>query len=120
MENKNTFRDYLLIVSKEIQDKALDAFQNKYVNFEIDSGTVSKLNIIHCIISLTEEREIHQFLYKLVQNNHFDHLDYFEWTSEFVSRILDKNIIICSIIIDNLRAQTKGIELLKQLLRILE
>ena len=48
---------------------------------------MSKLNVIQYIISLTEEREIHPFLYKLIKNNHFGHLDNFEWTSEFVSRI---------------------------------
>lgn len=75
---------------------------DKYINLEIDSGTFSHLNAVHFVISITEDNTIKPFLFKLVENTNFDHLNYFQSTSEVLNELLDKNIHICSIIVDNL------------------
>ena len=87
--------------------------KNKYTNLEMDSGTVSKLRVIHYVISLTEDSNIKPFLYNLTENVNFDHLCYSNITNLILTELFDKNIYITSIIVDNLKCQTKGLELMK-------
>ena len=60
------------------------------------------------VIFVTEDETI-----KLIPNINFDQTNYFDSTNEVLQLFLCQNIHICSIIIDNLRCQSKGIELLK-------
>ncbi len=113
MPNINKLIDYTKIAAAEIKEKALDTMKEKYINLEIDSGTVRNLNVVHFVISATEDDSIKPFLFKLERNTNFDHVDYYNYTNKVIQTLLDKNIFICSIIVDNLRSQTKGIELLK-------
>lgn len=115
MENANNLRDYIMIAAKEIKESSISLFKEKYINLEIDSGTVSKLNVVHFVISVTEDDTIKPYLYRLVRNTNFDYTDYYIYTEEIVNQLLDYNMNVSSIIIDNLRAQTKGIEYFRQI-----
>lgn len=55
---------------------------------------------------------IKPYLLKLQKNNHSDFTDYCAYTHKCVNLLLDNSIHVYSIIIDNLRTQTKGIEFL--------
>lgn len=111
---QKSFNDYILMVSEEIHKNVIRSLNDKYVNLEVDSGTVKKLNVIHFIVSVVEDQYMKPYLLKLQKNNHSDFSDYSEYTLNCLNLLLDNNIHICSIIIDNLRAQTKGIEYLKE------
>lgn len=49
------FNDYLRLTSEEIHKNSNELLKNKYVNLEIDSGTVKKLNVIHYIVSVVDD-----------------------------------------------------------------
>lgn len=87
--NNNNLRDYIMIAAKEIKESSISLFNEKYINLEIDSGTVSKLNVVHFVISVTEDDTIKPYLYRLVRNSNFDHTDYYIYTEEIVNQLLD-------------------------------
>ena len=73
MPNINKLIDYTKLAASEIREKTLEMFNDKYINLEIDSGTVSNLNAVHFVISITEDNTIKPFLFKLVENTNYDH-----------------------------------------------
>ena len=86
------FNDYLRLTSEEIHKNSIELLKNKYVNLEIDSGTVKKLNVIHYIVSVVDDPYIKPYLLKLQKNNHSDFTDYCAYTRECVNLLLDNNI----------------------------
>ena len=113
--NINIMTEYIRIAGDEVKGNVIQKVKYRFVNLEIDSGTVSKLCAIHFVVSIPEQDQIRPFLYHLSNNSFSNSLSYSFAISSVVNDLLNENINICAIIADNLRAQTKGLEIMKQL-----
>ncbi|OHS96753.1 hypothetical protein TRFO_37035 [Tritrichomonas foetus] len=84
------------------------------MNIKIDAGTVNRLKCNHFILSLVEDDQP-PFPFKLIKNANFDSQLYYYNANLVLKEVLNENVKICSIFVDNLRCQTKGLEIIKTL-----
>ena len=113
MKNINKMGEYINVVADEVCKNAIPFFKERYVSLQMDSGTVSKLKVVHYIISIPESKTTKPFLYDLIENKNFDSLKYSIATNSVLAELFDNNIYVSAIIVDNLRCQTKGLEIIK-------
>ena len=114
MQNINKITDYIRMAGEEACRNVLPLFNEKFTCLEMDSGTVHKLKAINYVISIPEDETLKPFLYNLTPNNNFDSYLYSITTDSILKELFEKKIYICGILVDNLKCQTKGLEIMKK------
>ena len=82
-----------------------------FVNIACDSGTVLGNTIVHALLTNPYHPSFPMVL-RLCPNDHFTHEDYYLLFNALCEECLANKVIVCGIIIDNLRAQVNGLKLM--------
>ena len=85
-----------------------------FVNIACDSGTVLGKTVVHALLT-NPCHESFPMVLKVCDNDHFDAEKYFLLFNALCEECLTQGLIVCGIIIDNLRAKVRGF---KEMLRV--
>lgn len=86
----------------------------RFINIACDSGTVLGKTVIHALLTNPSHASFPMIL-KVCDNDHFDAEKYYLLFNSLCEECIAQGLIVCGIIIDNLRAQVRG---LKEMLRV--
>ena len=84
-----------------------------FVNIACDSGTVLGNTVVHALLTNPYHSSFPMVL-RLSPNDHFTHEDYYLLFNTLCEECCANKLVVCGIIIDNLRAQVNGLHLMLQ------
>ena len=82
--------------------------QGKYANMKVDAGTVVKSHVTHCLVDSPFSRVV-PWILEAAENTNWNTQDYEAFILSRIQQVEQQNIHLCSIIHDNLSAQSNAI-----------
>ena len=108
-------RQCIVNAGAELKTKDMDkAKQVTFVNIACDSGTVLGKTVIHALLT-NPYHEAFPMVLQLCENDHLTSEGYYCLFNELCEECFANDLVVCGIVIDNLKAQVSG---LKHFLRI--
>ena len=87
----------------------MKAKEVKFINIACDSGTVLGKTVIHALLTNPHHQSFPMVL-KICENDHFNAESYYLLFNALCEECIAQELIVCGVIIDNLRAQVRGLE----------
>jgi hypothetical protein len=110
--NDKNLAHHIQMQSIESYRKALSNLQNyHFVNLIVDAGTVLKIKTIPCLLTnpFCDDPPV---LLDLKENTNFGTEQYGDMFQELIVKVETEGLILSSVVIDNLRAQSSGLDMI--------
>jgi hypothetical protein len=105
-----TIADAILETSNRRLESAIDMLSRfRFVNLVVDAGTVHHLKTIPCLLANPHKLDS-PVLLSLRENTNFTKEQYSELFAELILTVESYNLVVCGIVIDNLPAQSGGLD----------
>ena len=108
--NERNIRNSMYVVAIEDKTKRLEAFQKKRcANLLVDAGTVLGYKCVHAMLAHPGIDDALPF--EVYENHNFTQLDYMSFYNDVIKKTQNNNVQVSSVIVDQLPAQIKGLNL---------
>ena len=97
--------------ANEEADRALSIYQRlRLVNMKVDAGSVLRSHVTHCLVDSTLDPTLISLVMPAAANNNWKTADYSVFFLTRTQQVQDKGLRICSIVHDNLPAQSNALD----------
>ena len=97
--------------ANEEADRALSIYKElRLVNMKVDAGSVLRSHVTHCLVDSTLDPTLISLVMPAAANNNWKTADYSVFFLTRTQQVQDKGLRICSIVHDNLPAQSNALD----------